>query len=124
MEIEITKEKFIETFKKECEKAATTLNTALFNETGSIEEPSIEIISNNLVSFIVMKLSNNDEKNTFSFFGKILFSEFIDYQSFELTEEEYNTLVISFEENQLAVRAAVKKQFIADGEKILAQMLQ
>lgn len=122
--MEISKEKFIETFKKECEKAVTAINPDLFRSSGSNEEPAIEIISNEKVSFLVTKTSNNDENNTCSYAGKILFAGFVDYQSIDLTEDEFESLYEQYYQNELKVRMAAKNKIILEGESVLMQVLQ
>lgn len=122
--MEISKEKFIETFKKECEKAVIAINPDLFRASGSNEEPAIEIISNEKVSFLVTKTSNNDKEYTFFYSGKILFAGFVDYKSIDLNKDEFESLYEHYYQNELKVRMAAKNKIIIDGESVLAQVLQ
>jgi hypothetical protein len=122
--MEIAKEKFIETFKKECEKASKSLKHLRLRASGSLEEPSFEVIASDNVSFFAIKMSNNDENNTYSFVGKILFSGFVDYKSIDLTNDEFNSLFESFEEAENIYRLAVKNEIIAQGENSLSRIFQ
>jgi hypothetical protein len=70
-----------------------------------------------------MKLSNNDENNTFSYSGKILFGGFIDYKSIELTGEEFDSLYDFFLECEFKTRLAVKNKIISDGEAVLEKIV-
>lgn len=121
--MELTKEQFIETFKTECTKASQSLKTNLLTN-NSIEEPTIEVIINQHVSFLAMKMANNDECSTFSFYGKVVLGGFVDYNSIILTEEEFESLYECFEQAELAVRQAIKNKVIADGEVALMEILK
>jgi len=121
--MEIAKEKFIETFKKECDRAKQAVDFDSFRSSGSVEEPSAEIISNKEVSFLIIKMSNNDEKNTYSFEGKIIFGGFVDYKSINITEEEFDSLYDYFSNSELEVRRDVKNNIIKTGEFALGQIL-
>jgi len=121
--MEIAKEKFIETFKKECDRANQAVDVNSFRTSGSVDEISAEIISNKEVSFLIIKLSNNDEKNTYSFEGKIIFGGFVDYKSINITEEEFDSLYDYFSNSELEVRREVKKDIIKTGEFALGQIL-
>jgi len=120
--MEIAKEKFIETFKKECDKAKQVNHIDSFRTSGSVEEPIAEIISNKEVSFLIIKMSNNDEKNTYSFEGKIIFGGFVDYKSISISEEEFESLYDYFMKCELDVRRDVKNDIIKNGEFALNQI--
>src|ERR1035437_6100941 len=117
--MEIAKAKFIETFKKECAKAQENNKIESFRASGSIEEPSAEIVSNKDVSFFIIKFSNNDEKNTFRFEGKIIFGGFVDYKSIDLTEEEFDSLYDYFSKCEAVMRRDIKNDIILKGEVVL-----
>ena len=119
--MEIAKSKLIETFNKECERISTTTHIEFLRNSGSIEEPVIEVIANSNVSFMAIKLSNNE--NSYTYYGKILFGGFIDYKSVELTEEEFNSLFENFEKAEFSVRNNIKNQIISNGEKALQEIL-
>lgn len=121
--MEIAKEKFIETFKKECDKAKDAADFDSFRTSGSVEESSAEIISNKEVSFLIIKMSNNDEKNTYSFEGKIIFGGFVDYKSINITEEEFESLYDYFNKCELEVRREIKNNIIKTGEFVLSQII-
>ena len=120
--MEISKEKFIETFKKECEKAVIAINPDLFRSSGSKDEPASEIISNEKVSFLISKTANDN--NTFSYSGKILFAGFVDYKSIDLTKDEFEILDEEFYQNEVKVRMAAKNKIILEGESVLAEVLR
>lgn len=124
--MEIAKEKFIETFKKECDKAVIAMNPELFRFNGSQEEPNIEIISNEKISFYVTKLCNGDIRadSTFSYSGKILFGGFLDYKSIELNENEFDGLYDYYISSELKCQLSVKNKIIADGESALLEVIQ
>lgn len=118
--MEIAKEKFIETFKKECENAVKSINIDAFRINSS-SESSIEIVPNEKVSFFAIKMSNND--NGFQFLGKILFSGFVDYKSIDLTEEEFESLYDFCTKSELETRLAIKNKIISEGEAILEKIV-
>jgi hypothetical protein len=122
--MKITKEIFIQTFRNECIKASNSLDTNVFRSSGGINEPSFEIVSNKNVSFFAMRMSNNDEKQTYSYLGKILFEGFVDYKSIELTEEDFDFLSDCFEKAENSARIAVKAAIIANGVHSLCQIIQ
>jgi flavorubredoxin len=124
--MEIAKEKFIETFKKECEKAIALVKPESFrtvNIGDTQEELTIEVISNDKVSFYASKMSNFDEGNTFAYSGKILFGGFVDYKSIDLNAEEFNSIYDYFYECELKARLAAKNKIISEGEIALSQVL-
>lgn len=124
--MEIAKEKFIETFKKECDKAVKDIKPENFRATrieDTDDEFTIEIISNEKVSFYASKISKYDATNTFDFSGKILFGGFIDYKSIELTEEEFEVLYDYYYKSENDARLAAKNKIITEGEKVLALIL-
>lgn len=123
--MEIAKEKFIETFKKECEKAVLSSKLELFRDTSSGALEIIEILSENnqSISFCAMKIPNNDNEQ-YNFYGRILFDGFVDYQSIVLTAEEFNSLSECFEQSLNVIRMAVRNNIITNGEIALAQILQ
>lgn len=121
--MEIAKEKFIETFKKECEKAVDTINVDAFRASGTNEEPGIEIVPNNKVSFYAVKTFNNDEQNTFSYEGKILFAGFVDYKSVKLEESEFESLYDFYLECEFKSRLAAKNKIISEGEAVLEKII-
>ncbi len=125
--MEITKEKFIETFKKECEKAIILVNPDAFRKVSvgdTKEEFTIEVISNDKVSFYASKISNFDKENTFTYSGKILFGGFVDYKSIDLNVEEFESIYDYYYECELKARMAAKNEIIAVGESSLAEILQ
>lgn len=123
--MEITKEKFIETFKKECKKSEETLKILSFKNYSGLEpNPFFELFSENHISFLVIRMTNNDgDKEIRSFVGKILFKELVEYKSFDLTEEESLSMYNAFDESENIVRNSIKKRIIAEGEIALAGIL-
>lgn len=122
--MEIAKEKFIETFKKECEKAIEEAKPESFRASGGDEEPAIEIVANDKVSFYISKTINNYEQKTYSFTGKILFRGFVDYKSIEISEEEFESLFEFFAKSESLSRLELKNKIVSEGENILEQLIQ
>jgi hypothetical protein len=114
--MEIVKDKFIETFQKECEKAIENLKADSFRSIGSSDEVGAEIVANEKVSFLVLKMTNN-------YFGKILLSGFVDYKSIPITEEEFKTLYEFHTECEAKARLAVKNHIITEGEIVLEKLI-
>lgn len=123
--MEITKEKFIETFKSECKKSEQALKIESFKNYASIEpNPFFELWVENNISFLIIRMTNKDgDKETLSFVGKILFKGLVDYVSFDLTEEESLSMYNAFDESENIVRNFIKKRIITEGEIALAEIL-
>ncbi len=123
--MEITKEKFIETFKKECKKSEENLRIESFKNYSGLEpNPFFELFSENHISFLIIRMTTKDgDKEIRSFVGKILFKELVDYKSFDLTEEESLSMYNVFDESENIVRNFIKKRIIAEGEVDLAKIL-
>jgi len=124
--MEIAKEKFIETFKKECQKSVENSNPNAFISSGGDEEPACEIIASEKISFYVAKMYNfdNSEAKGYKFVGKILFRGFVDYKSIELTEEEFESIFEFFYEQKDLSRVQLKNKIISEGESDLQQLIQ
>jgi hypothetical protein len=124
--MEIVKEKFIETFKKECDKAISLIKPESFrtiNIDTTQEEFTFEIISNDKVSFYVSKLLNNNKENEFCYSGKILFGGFIDYKSIDLNKEEFEAIYDYYYKSEMNARLAAKNKIILEGEIALSEVL-
>ena len=123
--MEITKEKFIETFKNECKKSEGNLRIESFKNYSGIEpNPFFELCLENNISFLVIRMTNkDDDKEIRSFYGKIIFKGLVEYKSFELTEEESLSMYNIFDESENIVRSFIKKRIITEGEIILAGIL-
>lgn len=123
--MEITKEKFIETFKNECKKSEETLRMESFKNYSGVEpNPFFELCLENNISFLIIRFTNKDgDKEVRSFVGKILFKELVDYKSFDLTEEESLSLYNTFDESENVVRNSIKKRIISEGEVFLTAIL-
>lgn len=123
--MEIVKEKFIETFKKECKKSENSLKIESFRNYSGVEpNPFFELCLENNISFLVIRMTNEDgDKKSLSFIGKILFKGFVEYKSFDLTEEESLNMYNSFDESENFVRTALKNKIITQGELALAGIL-
>lgn len=124
--MEIVKEKFIETFKKECEKSEQNLRIESFRNYSQVEpNPFFELFLDNNISFLVIRLTNKDgDKEICSFVGKIIFKGLVEYKSFELTEEESLSMYNVFDESENIVRNFIKKRILAEGELALEEILQ
>ncbi len=88
------------------------------------EEVTIEIISNDKISFYASKLlSNGKPESGFRYSGKILFSGFVDYKSIELTAEEFDSLYDYYYNCEIKTRVAVKNKIVEEGEIELSKVL-
>jgi len=119
----ITKEQFLEMFKKECENCAFEGKVEAFKilET-QLGESSVEISVSNLISLHAFKTKEFKEK-PYSYTGQILFRGFVDYKTIPILEEDFNSLVETCSKSESLATMKLRNKIILEGEESLKQLL-